>query len=89
MSSLLVHPNCYKIFFYFFFLQSIRMSEKTVNFRGKKIKKSDSYKNKKVTNIDDIDANKILISKECRMVKKIHLSNLFDTMIMILLDHYA
>ena len=29
-----------------------------------KNKKSDFYKNKKVTNIDDIDANKILVSKE-------------------------
>ena len=40
------------------------MSEKNVNFRDKKIKKGDFYKNKKVTNIDDIDANKILVSKE-------------------------
>ena len=30
----------------------------------KKIKKSDFYKNKKVTKIDDIDVNKILVSKE-------------------------
>ena len=30
----------------------------------KKIKKSNFYKNKKVINIDDIDANKILVSKE-------------------------
>ena len=40
------------------------MSGKKVNFGDKKIKKSDIYKNKKVTNIDDIDANKILVSKE-------------------------
>ena len=40
------------------------MSGKNVNFEHKKIKKSDFYKNKKVTNIDDIDANKILVSKE-------------------------
>ena len=40
------------------------MSEKNVNFGDKKIKKSDFYKNKKVTNIDDIDVNKILVSKE-------------------------
>ena len=49
---------------YFFFSLSIRMSGKNVNFRDKKFKKSDFYKNKKVTNIDDIDANKILVSKE-------------------------
>ena len=40
------------------------MSRKNVNFRDKKLKKSDFYKNKKVAKIDDIDANKILVSKE-------------------------
>ena len=30
----------------------------------KKIKKSDFYKNKKVARINDIDVNKILVSKE-------------------------
>ena len=40
------------------------MSEKSINFGDKKIKKSDFYKNKKVTTIDDIDVNKILVSKE-------------------------
>ena len=40
------------------------MSRKSVNFGDKRIKKSDFYKNKKVTKIDDIDVNKILVSKE-------------------------
>ena len=40
------------------------MSWKNVNLGDKIIKKSDFYKNKKVTKIDDIDVNKILISKE-------------------------
>ena len=40
------------------------MSGKNVNFRDKKIKTSDFYKNKKVIKIDDIDVNKILVSKE-------------------------
>ena len=40
------------------------MNAKNVNFGDKKIKKSDFYKNKKVTKIDDIDVNKILVSKE-------------------------
>ena len=40
------------------------MSRKSANFDVKKIKKSDFYKNKKVTKIDDIDVNKILVSKE-------------------------
>ena len=42
----------------------MRMSGKNVNFVDKKIKKSDFYKNKKVAKIDDIDVNKILVSKE-------------------------
>ena len=40
------------------------MSEKNVNFGDKKMKTSDFYKNKKVPKIDDIDVNKILVSKE-------------------------
>ena len=39
------------------------MSRKNINFEDKKNKKSD-LKNKKVTKIDDIDSNKILIAKE-------------------------
>ena len=39
------------------------MSEKTINFRDKKINKKDFYNNKKQFNIEDIDINKILISK--------------------------
>ena len=40
------------------------MTGKNVNFGDKIMKKSDFYKNKKVTKIDDIDVDKILISKE-------------------------
>ena len=39
------------------------MSEKTINFGDKKINKRDFYNNKKQFNIEDIDINKILISK--------------------------
>ena len=39
------------------------MSEKTINFGNKKINKKDFYNNKKQFNIEDIDINKILISK--------------------------
>ena len=39
------------------------MSGKSINFDGKKIKKSEFYKNKKVTTTDDADVNKILVSK--------------------------
>ena len=41
------------------------MNGKIINFDNKHIKKSDFYnKNKKIFNIDDIDVNKILVSKK-------------------------
>ena len=41
--------------------------------RQKKIKRSNFYKNKKVSKIDDIDVNKILVFKEEQYgIKKIH-----------------
>ena len=41
------------------------MNGKNINFDNKNIKKSNFYnKNKKIFNIDDIDANKILVSKK-------------------------
>ena len=40
------------------------MSGKNINFDYKKIKKTEFYKNKKIFNIDDIDVNKILVSKK-------------------------
>ena len=46
-----------------FFFNHIRMSGKNINF-GEKNKKSDFCKIKKVTEIGDIDINKILFSKE-------------------------
>ena len=39
------------------------MSEKTINFGDKKINKNDFYNNKTQFNLEDIDFNKILISK--------------------------
>ena len=40
------------------------MSGKNVNFNDKKIKKSIFYKNKTITNIEDINVNNILVSKK-------------------------
>ena len=40
------------------------MSGKNMNFEEKKFKKSDFYKTKKVYKVDDIDVNKILVSKK-------------------------
>ena len=57
------------------------MSRKNVDVGDKRFEKSGFYKNKKVTRIDDIDVNKILVSKEEPYC--------MDTMIMMLLDCYA
>ena len=40
------------------------MSEKSINFDDRKINKSNFHKNKKLFNLHDIDANKILVSKK-------------------------
>ena len=40
------------------------MNRKNINFNDKKIGKTKFYKNNKIFNIDDIDVNKILISKK-------------------------
>ena len=47
-----------------FFSLSIRMSKNSIKFDGQKIKRDDFYKNRKIFNMNDIDANKILISKK-------------------------
>ena len=40
------------------------MSGKNINFDDKKINKSNSYRNKKLFNRDDINVNKTLVSKK-------------------------
>ena len=40
------------------------MNKNNINFDNKKNQKSDFYKNKKIFNIDDVDINKILVSKK-------------------------
>ena len=40
------------------------MSGKSINFEDKKVSKSNFYKNKKLFKIDDINNNKILVSKK-------------------------
>ena len=61
------------------------MNRKDINFDNKNIKKRDFYNNnKKVFNIADIDANKILVSKKEQYGKY----TLLSIMIMVLLGHY-
>ena len=46
------------------------MSGKSINFEDKKISKSNFYKNKKLFKIENIDINKILVSKKESYGKK-------------------
>ena len=66
------------------------MSGNSINFDDKKILKSNFYNNKNeiIFDIDDIDINKILVSKKNNLVNIIHLNTLLGIMIMTLLDHY-
>ena len=40
------------------------MSGKSINFDDKKVNKSNFYKNKELFDLNDIDVNKILVSKK-------------------------
>ena len=66
------------------------MNGKIINFDNKNIKKSDFYnKNKKIFNIDDTDANKILASKKEQYCKHNSFKSLLGVMVAMLLDHYT
>ena len=66
------------------------MNGKNINFNNKNIKKSDFYnKNKKIFNIDDIDVNKILVSKKEQYGKYNSFKYFIGIMITMLLDHYT
>ena len=60
----------------------------SINFEDKKINKTNFYKTKKLFKIEDIDINKILVSKKESYGKKIHLNISLDIMMMMPLDHY-
>ena len=63
------------------------MSGNSINFDDKKIKKRSLY-NKKIFHIDDIDVNKILVSKK-EQYGKYNSFKYFIGLIMMLLDHYV
>ena len=50
--------------FFTFFLPSIRISGKSINFGDKKINKSNFYKDKKLFKVEDTDISKILVFKK-------------------------
>ena len=83
------YPNHYKKFFNFSFSPSIRKTENNIIFNDEQIKKSKFYNNKKLFKIDDIDIDKILISKEEAYGKKAHLDTSFHIMMVMSLDHYV
>ena len=57
-----------------FFSPSIRMSEKSIKFEDEKVNKRSFYKNKKPFKVEDIDINKILVSKKELFEKKLNVS---------------
>ena len=65
------------------------MSGKSIHLEDKKINKSNFYKNKKLFQTEDIDINKILVSKKNHMAQKIHVNVLLDIMMMMSLDLYV
>ena len=65
------------------------MSGKSINFDNENIKTSDFYKNKKLLKIEDIDINKIFVSKKNHMVQKMLLNILLDTLIMMKLNQHV
>ena len=66
------------------------MIGKNIFFEDKKINKRNFCKNKRLIQIENVDANKILVSKRASYgKKKIHLDNLLGMIIMLLLDHYV
>ena len=71
------------------------MSGKSMNSSDKKINKSSFYKNKKLFSLNDIDVNKILVSKEESSGTKNPLKYFIGyfikcfIMMMMLLDHYV
>ena len=65
------------------------MNGKSINFDDKKINKSSLYKNIKLLSLNDIDVNKILVSKKESYGTKIRLNTSLDIMMMMLLDHYV
>ena len=65
------------------------MRRKSINFGDKKINKNNFYKNKKLFKIDEIDVNKILVSKKESYGKNIHLNTSLDIMMIMSLDQYV
>ena len=55
----------------------------------KKVRKSNFYKNKKLSKIDEFDVDKLLVSKKNHIVEKAHLNTSLGIMMMISLSHHV
>ena len=58
------YAHIYKKDFYNFYSHIIKINRKNRNCDDKKINKSNFYRNERLFNIDDIDIDKILVSKK-------------------------
>ena len=65
------------------------MSVKNIIFNNNNIIKNNFYVGKNLSNIHDIDVNKIIISKKESYGKKNHINTIFDVMPTITLAHYV
>ena len=65
------------------------MSRKSIIFDAKKISKINFYIKINIFKIDDIDVNKLLVSKKEPYRRKTHLNTLLDIVTMMILDHYV
>ena len=65
------------------------MSGKSIIFYDKRINKSPFNKNKKLIQIDNVEFNKILVSKKEPYGHKGSFKYVLDMMIMMILGHYA
>ena len=78
-----------KKFLLFFFIVYKNERKEYKFWQQKYQKKTRLYnKNKKISNIDDIDVNKILVSKKEQYGKHNSFNTLLGIMITMLLDHY-
>ena len=87
MRSLLRQPNYYLKNLYFFVKYKNEWKEH--KFWKQKIEKRNFYKNKKLFKIDDIDVDKILVSKKNNMPQISQLNISLERVTMMSLNHYV
>ena len=84
-----IPPQTPKLQKIYFFSPSIRMSGENINLEDKKVEKIDFYKIKRLFKIDEIDVDKILVSKKEPYGTNKSIKYFIGYNMMMLLDHYA